>query len=161
MTLEQMIEMTSTAAERMFARAGTVGPMWVVETRNGDRHIIPAPEISNKDLMAELIRVLLADMDAVRVVFVDECWTVFCKTDAEEQVVKAWYDNHDDLEEFPGRQEVVGLHGEDESGRMLCGSRTIIRKRSKATLGPLETYSPQASEGRMTGWLPARGIKQQ
>lgn len=160
-TLEQMIRQASSVAEKAMAIHGEVRAHWLVVTRADEHLLVPKPPIPlSKDQMAVLIRELLENMDVVQVVFVDEVWTFLCQGQKQIDDINAWYETHSSLEDFPGRIEAVMFQGEDEDGRLLSGQRVIIRNGRKPMLGPLELHTPVASEGRLTGWLPARGTKQ-
>lgn len=160
-TLEDMINLCSDVVERAFAKYGEIKPHWYAITRDGGRKLIPPPPVPlSKDQIAVLIRQILQDIDTVQVLFVDECWQVRADTDEQMANINRWYETHPGLEHYPGRIEVVGFQAEHEDGRLLSANRQIIRKGGKAKLGPLEVFTPSRSEGRMTGWLPARGTRQ-
>lgn len=160
-TLEQMIAKASYVAEKAIERHGEVKAHWLVVTRKQEQMMVPAPPIPlTKQQMAVMMRQLLADLDAVQVVFVDEVWTLFAETQEQLDKVNDWYETHDSLENFPGRIEAVMFQGEAENGRLLSAQRVMQRKAGQVMLGPLQVYTPTASQGRLTGWLPARGTKQ-
>lgn len=160
-TLELMIHRASWVAERAMAKYGEVKPHWLVVTRKDERMVIPRPPVPlTKDQMAVMIRSLLEDLDVVQVVFVDEVWTLFAENQQQMDEVNKWYETHDSLEDFPGRTEAVMFQGEHEDGHLLSGQRIMKRKAGQVMLGPLQIYTPASSEGRLTGWLPARGTKQ-
>lgn len=160
-TLEQIIEDASRLSERAFAEVGGVCAHWFVITRDGQQSIIPPLEgTPNKLVAAPLVRKLLEMVDAVRVVFVDEAWTVDGIGDEQMAAIRKWYETHDGIEGYPGCVEVLVLHGEDEDGRLVNGWRRIIRTADKVMLGPLKIDYPKSTEGRLAAWLPVRGTKQ-
>jgi hypothetical protein len=160
MKLHELINVVSWLTEETWRERGQVTATWYAETRDGRHLTIPAPYEFSKEEGADLVRRLLAKIDAARVVFVDECFYMLAETPEQMAAIDRWYETHTGLEDFPGRREAVALTGEDESGELLSGHREILRQGQQAALGPLRIEKPRATEGAMVGWLPTRGTKQ-
>lgn len=149
-TLRQYLEEVAELGTQLFERNGHLRPAYAITTPHTSRGIVPAPPTDDKDFAAALMRKLLEDMGATRVVFMDECWIV--RVGAKDEVPTG------SLEHVPGRQEALLFSGEDETEGFLLARREIIRDGDKATLGPLEIDTPPMLEGRMVGLLPKRRL---
>ena len=142
----------SRVIEPIFAQTGQVLPMYHIIAPLGET-VIPAPPVDDKDVAVQIIRLLLEKVEATRVCYVDEAWTVERKG------------TRDDLDrlrnmpppsEQPDRQEIVLFSVEDVSLGELLGHRDIIRKAGKRPrLGELVIHERTTiSVGRMVGLLP-------
>jgi hypothetical protein len=149
--IEQLIDQVSVACDLSFAEYGCIPAMWHVIDHKGQLTIF-APPTGNKDVDAQIIRVLLQCTSAQAVLFVGEAWEVCTNTDSEtaRQIRPSMH---------PDRREIVAFQGEDDQGE-VCGRRVIIRDHGKPTLGPLEVFRPTLSEGRLVGMLPGQGRAQ-
>jgi hypothetical protein len=157
-SLRRFIEAASVGVEQVFSRTGRLMPMFHFCSPHVGDVAMPAPPVS-KDLAMTIVREVLASVEATRVLFIDEAWTV------------RRYGTRDDLDkmrtmappsEQPDRIEVVIFSGEDIAEGDLMAQRLIIREDGKPPrLGPLEFRErPVYSAGRMVGLLtPAKGSK--
>jgi hypothetical protein len=161
LSLKQMMEISSNYAQMAMCATGEVYPVFHVQTVD-EFFMIPTPPGSMRDRPTLLkgIRQVLADIDVINVVFINEAWCTDARTEAESQAIDSWLDQHGSLAEFPGRSEEVVLHGEDSSGAFMSGHRTIIRRGAHTQLGPLELETAQEVRGRFVGFLPPRGTMQ-
>ena len=166
--LRKMIEHASTWAEKRFRKKGELSPMWHAVDADGRHYLMPAPPCDSKDLSVALVRAVFEASNIVRCVFIDEAWVLAKRaeklTAEQAEAFKQQCLKHG-VADHPDRQEVVIFSGEDELG-FVMGTRPIIRKGNKATLGPL-TYNMSGQsksdlsegqwEGRLIGMLPQRG----
>jgi hypothetical protein len=158
--LRVMIERASRYAERAVADSGGICTMWHAVTEDGRDVIMPPPH-ADKDVGAFLIRLVLKQLGAVRVVFIDECWTINIPATKENIArVERFMAEQGSMEDLEGREEVVAFNAEDVDGFALCGHRVIERHNGTMTLGPLIIEQPKYSEGRFVGMLEPRGTKQ-
>ncbi|HEX3525132.1 MAG TPA: hypothetical protein VHT52_23965 [Stellaceae bacterium] len=157
-----MIERASRYAEKAVADSGGIAAMWHAVTEDGRDVIMPPPKC-DKDIAALLVRIVLQNINAVRVVFIDECWSVRIEgrdVDALVARAEAWIAEYGSLADFEGQQEVVSFTAEDADGYVLCGWREIIRCDGTMTLGPLVVEQPDYSEGRFVGMLEPKDTRQ-
>jgi len=151
-TLEEFMRSVSAAIDPIFAQTGQILPMYHIVAPIGET-VIPAPPVADKDVAVQLIRLLLEKVEASRVCFVDEAWTVTRKGTA------------DDLEQMrqmappseqSDRKEIVMFSVEDIAKGELLGYRDIIREPGqRPRLGELVIHERVTmSVGRMVGLLP-------
>ena len=152
--LRELVKKWSQFAEMHFERTGAMRPMWYAESADGEGFVIDQPNIS-KDMAAAMVRALFRASNAVRCVFMDEAWSVKL-SEADMAKFDAHRDAGGDVENYPGRQEVIAFMAEDVGLGNVLAHRLIIRpKGGKAHLGPLEFSKPNGREsGRFVGMLP-------
>jgi hypothetical protein len=162
--LRVMIERASRYAEKAVVDSGGIATMWHAVTEDGRDVILPPPPKCDKDITAFLVRAVLQNIGAVRVVFIDECWTIRFEGALAEMAladIESWLAEHGTLEDYEGRSEIVSFTAEDIDGCMLTGMREITRHNDGTmTLGPLQIDRPEYSEGRFVGMLEPKGTRQ-
>lgn len=152
--LVQMMEFADEQVQRIFKVTQRIHPMWHMVTSAGETKIMPTPSAQDKDTAERLVRRIFELLDVVRYVFIGEAWTAEVM-DEDLPKVEAELQRAGNLENYPGRNEVVQLQGEDRDCGQLVWWRAITRpKIGPARLGPLEKDCFRVSSGRMVGLLP-------
>jgi hypothetical protein len=147
-TLKQFAERAADGAARIFAALGEMPAMYHAIDGRGRDLLIGEPPCDNRDQAVALVRELLATVEASRVCFMNEAWTVHAMTkQAADNIVGKVADH-------PDRVEVLMVAAEDAREPALFGHRRIIRNGDSAELGPLEWFDMNNAEGRMIGLLP-------
>jgi hypothetical protein len=154
--LLNLIEVASTAAERIFKHRGELLPMYHCIDADGREHLVPMPPGHNKDQAVAIMRAYFELHHIVRYVFMDEAWTLVL---APGEVNVETVMRNGITADYHDRIEVIIFSGEDEIG-LITAQRKIRRPaKGKPTLGPLEIMSNRSDryEGRMVGLLPRKG----
>jgi hypothetical protein len=150
--LLHMIKTASRNIEQIFGVAGSVAAMWHWVTADGDEVVALAPPVP-KDAAIVIMRQVLADDEAVAVLFIDEAWTF---TTSDKSEAQAWLASGRDASQHPNRREIVHFLAEDDSGQLI-GLRNIYRTPGRPPrLGPLSIEASFAPAGRMASLLPRR-----
>lgn len=142
--LKNLMEQISASTERIFAQEQVATPVWIIIDGRETLHVVPAPPF-DKDISVRLMKMMMIHIQAIRVVFVDEAWTLHTTHKINEEEIQRIKD--EGLSDHPDRIEVVVLMGEDEKEGSMMAHRRIIREEGKAATG----------EGRMVGLLPRKG----
>jgi hypothetical protein len=162
--LRQMITYASGFCVREFRKRGVVGAMYHIVTENGDSHIMPPPQVGDKDLALAMMRALFEVAHVVRYIFVDEAWMLIAAEHGSVTSADMLHMQVHGVRSHPDRTEVVMISGEDyECGQLLCWRRIYRPTDKRPYLGPLEEMPNReggTTEGRMIGLLPARGPMQ-
>jgi hypothetical protein len=160
-TLREFIELASTMAEKLFRKYGCLAPIWHYIDRNGEHHVMPAPDY-DKNMSAAIMRALFELHGATRCVFIDEAWILDHKGEPDlDKLLRIA--GAQEVKDHPARQEVIMLSAEDQIEGQLMARRVIERPPdSKPRLGPLIIDSPEGRmEGRFIGMLPRQPGKMQ
>ena len=156
--LWRLMDFADFQASRIFKATHRVHQMWHMVSADGEANIATQPPVEDKDYAERIVRKLFETLEVVRYVFIGEAWTAEIMPEDEAKVL-AHLQREGDLENYPGRSEVLQLQGEDcEWGHMMW-SRKIIRPKTGAPcIGPLEKHdiSEFVSSGRLVGLLPKR-----
>jgi hypothetical protein len=150
--LREFIEAASKGVELFFAKSGRVLPFYHFVSPIVGEVAMPAPPL-DKDAAVAVMREILAQTKATRVLFVDEAWTVV-RHGTRDQLDKI--KDEPPPREQPDRREVVVFSGEDADEGELMAYRDIVREDGKPPrLGPLVVRERAVySVGRMVGLLP-------
>lgn len=147
---EMVVHMRSFAVAR-FARLGVIEPMYVVETKSGERVPLAVPggfrSAEHKAAVVEIMRAFFKQEGVVRFVFVCEAWVAQAKDDGERQRIRQ---HRGSLADYPGRIEVVSIIAEDVDGEAISGEMEIVRESGAARLGE---FKETTMFGRFTGLL--------
>ena len=156
--LRKQVERLSRAAERNFDKHGQLTPVWFAVTATGEVFTLDKM-LPDKDVQAQLVRMIFQEKDVVSYVFIDEAWVVNASAAEADSVTNLAATVG--LEFHPDRREVVVFHAED-AVNSLSYHRDIIRPPgARAYLGPLILHDDiSQSEGRFVGLLPRRGTLQ-
>lgn len=155
--MKDMIEFANGWAEERFTANGGISPIWHAMDNEGQHYIIPQPH-QNKDLSAEMIRMVFEEMKIVRYLFIDEAWVVrFPEHTPVEKVresMREW--GNRSLRDHPHQKEFIVFYAEDAQEGNVEAEREIIREGdAKPRLGPLRILGrAKVSEGRYVGLLP-------
>ena len=153
--LTRMIEKASRNIEQIFSFTGSVAAMWHYVRADGDEVVMLAPLDLDKDEAVLIVRKLLADENAVAVLFMDEAWS-FVTSDPQEAA--EWLASGRNASTHPRRREVVHFQAEDETGALIA-MRDIVRTPGQPpTLGPLVVEESDMAVGRFVGMLPRRKV---
>lgn len=152
-SLREFIEDASAGVERIFEATGRILPFYHFVSPRVGEVAVPAPPCDSKDEAVAVMRAVLAEAKATRVLFVDEAWTVV------RQGTRADLDqlqNEAPPRLQPDRNEVVVFQAEDAVEGELTAYRDIVREDGKRPrLGPLVIKGRAVySTGRMVGLLP-------
>jgi hypothetical protein len=150
--LREFVEAASRSVEKLFDEAGRILPFYHFISPVVGEVATPAPQL-DKDTGVAVMRWILAEAKATRVLYIDEAWTVLRKgTRAELDRLR----NEPPPSEQPDRNEVVMFSAEDIDEGELLAHRDIIREDGKRPrLGPLVVHERAVySAGRMVGLLP-------
>ena len=157
--LRQWVESVQPWVEKTFKNQGCIPKMFHAVTREGKDVAFRSPS-DDKDICMLMVRAAFQKLDAVRYLHIDEAWTLEVP---DGSALAARMKSGALLpSQHPDRREIVMISAEAEGCAMLMASRAIIRPaRGKATLGPLNCWSPSGElEGRMVGLLPVRMVPQ-
>jgi hypothetical protein len=155
--LYRMITTASEHIDRMWKLAGSVASVWHYVRANGDEVVTLSPPVP-KDAGIALMRKVLAQEDAVAVLYFDEAWT-FLTSDPQE--AQRYVASGMGAAAHPRRVEIVHFQAEDETGQLLAMRKIIRHAGRPPELGPLEIKDESIqSVGRMVGMLPRRGTMQ-
>lgn len=154
--LTEMIEVVDELIQRWRALGNPMmeGHYYVV-TREENGVIVLAAPPGNKEESLALTRSMLAALDCVRYVYVDEAWRVLGDDDETIRRVDAHIEEHGTLESFPDVEDVVSYFAEDAGGGFMVATRTIARD---GAVGPL-VHDEEVTrvEGQMVGLLTPTG----
>ena len=153
MKLHAMIEHLAKSMRVAFAASGQVYPMYHYITDQGQHKIFTVPMLPDKDFVAALVRQVLAEDHAVKVLSVYEVWSFdpVDKADAYKWIGR--------ISEHPDRFEMIYIIAESLTEPSLCGSIRINRNPDgSGILGPLQIIESNQAEGRFVGLLPY-GVK--
>jgi hypothetical protein len=144
MAPQELVELASQLAGKLFDIKGELRPVYMVETEDALNLMPPPPHLSKEDAI-RLIKKIMKEIGATGYVFVDEAWIV----EGDRSDLKIPPSEH------PRRKEVVIFIAETDSETLLA-QREIIRPPGggKPTLGPLTIKTDySAVRGRMMGML--------
>jgi hypothetical protein len=153
--LTRMIERASRNIEQIFAVVGSVAAMWHYVKSDGDEVVMLAPLNLSKDDTVAIVRQVLADEDAVAVLFMDEAWS-FVTSDPQEAA--AWLASGRNASTHPRRREVVHFQAEDNTGALIAVREIVRTPGQPPTLGPLVVEECDQAAGRLVGMLPRRKV---
>lgn len=155
-TLKEFIEFAATRASLIFNKTGELLPMYHAVSSDGENYIFPVPP-GNKDESAALTRAYLNRIEATRVAFMAEAWTLTGKIETTD-LDKI---GREGVAAQPNRIEAIVLLAEDFKEGSLMASREIIRSgEKKPVLGALKYTDMNKAEGRLIGLLPKKGYVQ-
>lgn len=148
-TLQQFANHVIKYIERFFKKNGEILPMYHCVGSDGNEVVFPSPA-RDKDQAVAMVRVLLKSIEATRVAFIDEAWTLEQPTEEEAREAERV-----GIRNNPKRVEIVMISVEDANEGFLMATAKIIRHGNKAMLGKFEFVRDGGSwEGRMIGLLP-------
>jgi len=138
-----------------------LAPMYAAIDGEGNEIVFDAPPLP-KHISVMMVKLLLAKLEATRVVFIDEAWTLMKACTEEEARATSERMGEQSVRGEPGSKEVIIVMGEDESEPMVWLQAEIIRGEQETTLGPWVDVSPNydVKTGLMVGMLPQRGTRQ-
>jgi hypothetical protein len=155
-TLRELIEFSSTTAEKSFAVRQCYDPMWHAITADGAHKII-LQTIEDKDAQLALVRAAFELFDVRAYVFITEAWSLTdsSRDEAERNALVEKY-TKEGIAQNPDRVEILYFQAEDRTG-LLSAYRNIIRQpQRRPRLGKLKFQDMQgwSAEGRIMGLLP-------
>jgi hypothetical protein len=164
--LEALLRRVSRLAEKYFDHHGEIDPMWLIESADGEQHVIVSPIVAPnalashdyKDRLTEKMRETFRDLNVVRYARATECWTApygdAKMTDAQAALEYARLGYS--LANHPERREIISIEAED-ANELISAEREIIRpQHGKPYLGKLGAIErPTISRGRFHGLLPS------
>ena len=143
-TLKELMAYCGSMVESLFRKFNVIRPLYLVFL-DDDVFIMPAPEVTDKDMAVEMVRAAFAEMRPEAYIYMDEAWLV----KSDEKI-----DDSKSLEGHPDRQEVIHMFIETCAGGSCMAFRNILQ-RNPPLLGPMEIKENYAIiEGRMCGLLP-------
>jgi hypothetical protein len=145
--LRTTIEAFSQLAETVFDHKGKMEPTFFIHCQ-GEWTVMPHPPFP-REMVIEILRSLLKDMEADAYVFINEAWCVEVR-----EIPKIPPSEH------PDRKEVVVISAEN-ANRQLIGRRAILRPAGdKPSLAPLELNTKWTPvDGDMVGLMrPAKTV---
>jgi|KBSMisStandDraft_5_1062788.scaffolds.fasta_scaffold199407_3 hypothetical protein len=154
MTLEEIFNHGVKAATMLFHKQGTVMPMWIAETAEGD--ILPTiakmETTEQKDSVAKELKKFFKEQNVVRYVSILEAWSIEPKGNGG---VPPSLQLGASLASHPDRREIIAIQAEEVNKHELCGVLYILRPEyGEATLSPLKRSPHDAlAEGRFVGLL--------
>lgn len=151
MTLESIFDHGKDAAKHLFDMQCKINPMWIIETKNGQRVPMMVEMNENKDEVAKAIKKALKKLKAVRYVSILEAWAIETKDHKipESLLLGAPVSQH------PDRREVVIVQAEDKVEGSMSGMFYILRPETgKPRLsGFKENPRTERQEGRFVNLL--------
>jgi hypothetical protein len=134
-------------------RKEQLAPVAFIINRKKDTMDIFAMSMANereKNMSANLAKLLCEDKQADCVVFLSEAWTKEVKGTPEE--VKAYRKKWGTADKMPGHLDIVQIHVEIP-GRYWFGRALITKFAGNRRFGPVDFYSTTNGGGRFVGWL--------
>lgn len=151
MTLESIFDHGKETAKYIFDMQGDIKPMWIVETKDGDRVPMMVEITSNKDEVAEAVKKALKKLKAVRYVSILEAWAIETKDQKipESLLLGAPVSQH------PDRREIVAIFAQDKVEGCMSGMFYILRPEiGKPRLSGFKEYpKSDKHEGRFVNLL--------
>jgi hypothetical protein len=152
--LKELVEFASEQAEKIFKKTGAIYPMYHAITAKGESLIL-TPREEDKDLAVALVKAAFILNDVSQYVFMDEAWILDDRKGSLPP--QDWAKiQREGIRNHPDRREAVMFAAENRHGKMLTGTRFILRpENGRPKLSPLrlDDMSHMESSGRMVGLL--------
>lgn len=121
--LENIFDHGREFAKHIFDVQGHIHPMWIIDTKNGDRVPMMVEIGENKDEVAKAIRKALKKIGAVRYVSLLEAWMV----ETRDQKIPESLLLGAPVSQHPDRREIVCINAEDKIEGSMSGIFYILR----------------------------------
>jgi hypothetical protein len=151
---QHLLEHVSNFAIEQFDQSGEFHTMWFIVCGSGQLLPIVSPLLGHlhKDALAEVIKDVLKEQNAIRFAMATEAWMVDSKDDPtlDKDVVPS---------EHAKRREVVMITVEDHNGEHIFAVHDIVREDGeKPKLAPLEVMKMDTTEGRFSAMFGERVV---
>lgn len=151
MTLDELFDHGREFANHMFSATGSITPMWVCVTNDGEILPIMVPMDGNKDMIASALKAFFKAKNVIRYVSIMEGWVLMAKdssVDLQELIDQMPIRNH------PDRKEIITIEASDHLGNSKNGAYYIIRPKNEPVyLSEFEVLSADCGGGRFNNML--------
>lgn len=155
--LQELFEQAQQTATSIFEKDGDLHPMWHLQTAGGENLLVSTPwgDDDEKKYTIEMLKILFAERNVVRFVFMTEVWFKAVPLDQNVREVQLPISNHVD------RKEALWLLGVDRNtAEEITLTREINRESGKPMLMEAEKIMNPDMRGKLSNLFGLNRTKQ-